>query len=251
MRIIMSPAKRMKEDPDSMPPLSQPRFPDQTRQLYTYLKGLSCQELQALMLCNDKIAAQNYQRYQTMDTLRQRTPALFAYQGIQYQYMGATAFTDAEYAYLQEHLCILSGFYGMLRPFDGIVSYRLEMQARLKTGFCEDLYDFWGDRLGRALSEDNDLVIDLASEEYSKAARRGLAPGVRWITVRFGQVENGRFREKGTQVKMARGTMVRYLAEHQITDPEQLCGFSALDYQFDPERSRQDLIVFCKKENKM
>lgn len=247
MKIIISPAKRMKEDWDAMPPLGRPRFLPKTRQLYEYLKSLSCQELQALMVCNDRIARQNYQRYQTMGQLRQRTPALFAYQGIQYQYMGPTAFTDRQYAYLQEHLCILSGFYGLLRPFDGIVSYRLEMQAKLKTDFCENLYDFWGVDLGGELSRDNDLVLDLASEEYSRAARQGLSEGVRWITLRFGQVQDGRFREKGTQVKMARGAMVRYLAEHEITEPEQLCGFQEQGYCFDRQRSERNILVFSKE----
>ncbi len=246
MKIIISPAKRMKEDPDSMPVLGQPRFLPKTQQLYTYLKALSCEQLQALMACNDKIAAQNYQRYQTMDSLTQRTPALFAYQGIQYQYMGPTAFTDQQYAYLQAHLCILSGFYGLLRPFDGIFSYRLEMQAKLKTDFCENLYDFWGGDLGGELSRDNNLVLDLASEEYSKAARQGLSPAVRWVTVRFGEVQKGRFREKGTQVKMARGAMVRYLAEHTVTQVEELCGFQELGYHFDQARSAQDVFVFTK-----
>lgn len=247
MKIIISPAKRMKEDTDAMPVLDRPMFLDKTRQLYAYLKGLSCQELQALMACNDKIAAQNYQRYQTMEQCRQRTPALFAYQGIQYQYMVPTAFTDRQYAYLQQRLCILSGFYGLLRPFDGIVSYRLEMQAKLKTDFCESLYDFWGGDLGQALSQDNDLVLDLASEEYSKAARQGAAPGVRWVTVRFGAVENGRFREKGTQVKMARGAMVRYLAEREVTRVEDICGFAEQGYRFDRERSEADVLVFTKE----
>lgn len=246
MKIIISPAKRMKEDPDSMPVLGRPMFLPKTQQLYTYLKSLSCEQLQALMACNDKIAAQNYQRYQTMDQLVQRTPALFAYQGIQYQYMGPTAFTDQQYAYLQEHLCILSGFYGLLRPFDGIFSYRLEMQAKLKTDFCENLYDFWGDDLGGELSRDNGLVLDLASEEYSKAARQGLSPAVRWVTVRFGEVQKGKFREKGTQVKMARGAMVRYLAEHAVTRVEEICGFQELGYHFDQARSAQDVFVFTK-----
>ena len=242
MKIIISPAKRMKEDWDAMPALGRPMFLPKTRRLYEYLKSLSCQELQTLMACNDKIAEQNYRRYQTMGQLHQRTPALFAYQGIQYQYMAPTAFTDRQYVYLQEHLCILSGFYGLLRPFDGIVSYRLEMQAKLKTDFCKSLYDFWGGDLGAELSRDNDLVLDLASEEYSRAARQGLSEKVRWVTLRFGEVHGGHFREKGTQVKMARGAMVRYLAEQEITGPEQLCGFQEQGYRFDGQRSERNIL---------
>ena len=127
MKIIISPAKRMKEDTDGMPVLGMPPFPEKTRALYEYLKGLSPEELKALLRCNDRIALENYRRYQEMDRRNQRTPAIFAYQGIQYQYMAPTAFTDGEYDYLQSHLRILSGFYGCLRPFDGIFPYRLEM----------------------------------------------------------------------------------------------------------------------------
>lgn len=248
MRIIVSPDKRMQEDADSMPILGRPMFLSKTRRLYEYLRDLSCQELRALLGCNDKIAFQNYQRYQSMGALRQRTPALFAYQGIQYRYMTPTAFTDRQYAYLQEHLYILSGFYGMLRPFDGVVSYRLEMQARLKTDFCENLYDFWGADLGEALCRDNGLVVDLASEEYSRAARQGAVSGVRWISVRFGEIREGKFREKGTQVKMARGAMVRFMAEQDIQEPEDLCGFREQGYRFDPLRSERDVLVFVKEE---
>lgn len=245
MNIIISPAKRMQEDHDSLPVGGAPQFPEKTRMLYDYLKGLSPERLQELLACNDKIAALNYRRYQELSELRQRTPALFAYQGIQYQYMGAKSFTDRQYAYLQKHLYIVSAFYGLLRPFDGIFSYRLEMQARLRTDFCKNLYDFWGDSLGNTLSEGK-LVIDLASEEYSKAARRGISPETRWVTVRFGEIKNGKLKETGTQVKMARGCMVRYLAEHAVTEPEEMQGFSELGYRFDPRRSEENVLVFVK-----
>ncbi len=244
MKIIISPAKRMQEDTDSLPVRGEALFPQKTAQLVAGLRGLSLEELTALLRCSEKLAAQNYRRYQAMDGARQRTPALFAYQGIQYQYMLPTAFTQPQYDYLQEHLYILSGLYGLLRPFDGVLPYRLEMQARLRPDYS--LYDFWGQTLGHALSQDNALVIDLASEEYSKAARQGVSSGVRWVTVRFGEVTDGRFREKGTQIKMARGAMVRYMAEQQVTEPEGLRGFAELGYRFSEERSQEDQLVFCK-----
>ena len=247
MKIIISPAKRMKEDTDSLPIQGMPQFPEQTERLLVYLKALSLQELQRLLACNDKIATESYRRFQSIDPRRSRTPAIFAYQGIQYQYMAPTAFTDGEFAYVQQHLRILSGFYGMLRPFDGIYPYRLEMQAKLKTAFCENLYEFWGETLGQELSRNNDIVVDLASEEYSRAARQGVSTNVRWITLRFGEEQNGRFREKGTQCKMARGSMVRWMAENRVTDPEALTAFDGLDYRFSPERSEPDCLIFCKE----
>jgi hypothetical protein len=245
MKIIIAPAKRMAEDCDSMAVRSWPQFLDKTRQIYQRLQAMDQRSLQALLACNDKIAAQNFRRYQDMTENRQRTPALFAYQGIQYQYMGNTAFTDWQYDYLQEHLCILSGFYGLLRPFDGILPYRLEMQAKLPVADCNNLYAFWGTDLGEYLSRDNDVVIDLASEEYSKAARQGAH--VRWVTVRFGELHQGKFREKGTQVKMARGAMVRDMAERNVIQAEELQKFSALDFRFSAERSTEDQYVFVKE----
>lgn len=249
MNIIISPAKRMREDYDSLPYSGHPMFLEKAEQLLFYLRSLSPEQLQTVLACSNKIAAQNHQRYQEMPELTLRTPALFAYQGIQYQYMGAGSFTDHQYAYLQEHLYIVSGFYGLLRPFDGIHSYRLEMQAKLRTDFCKNLYDFWGEDLGKTLSKGR-LVIDLASEEYSKAARRGIAPETRWVTVRFGVLRNGKLKETGTQVKMARGAMVRYLAEHAISDPAEMQGFTELGYRFDPELSKADALVFVKSPEK-
>ena len=246
MNIIISPAKRMVEDWDSMPYGGTPMFPEQTGVLYDHLRSLSPEKLQELLACNDRIAALSYRRYQEMAHPGQRTPAIFAYQGIQYQYMGAKSFTDRQYAYLQRHLYIVSGFYGLLRPFDGIYPYRLEMQTKLRTDFCRNLYDFWGETLGQTLSEGK-LVIDLASEEYSKATRRGVSPETRWVTVRFGTVKDGKLKETGTQVKMARGAMVRYMAEHAVSEPEELLGFTELHYRYDETRSRENQLCFVKE----
>ena len=143
MKIIISPAKRMKEDSDAMPVLGTAPFSKKTDRLKRYLRQLSLSELQALLQCNEHLAEENYRRYQSMDRAKPATPAIFAYQGIQYQSMAPTAFTEEQYRYIQEHLCILSGLYGVLRPFDGVTPYRLEMQAKLQTPFCRDLYDFW------------------------------------------------------------------------------------------------------------
>ena len=141
------------------------------------------------------------------------------------------------------------GYTAASRPFDAVTPYRLEMQAKLKTAFSSSLYDFWGEDLGRSLSRDNDFVVDLASEEYSKAARQGAS--VRWIKVRFGKISNGKFRETGTQVKIARGAMVRDMAERNVTDPAELLEFSALGYRFSPERSEKDVLFFVKNEKKL
>ena len=242
MKLIISPAKKMNVDTDTMEIRGLPRFLNRTRLLCDWLKTMSYDQLKALWRCNDAIASLNYERLQHMELEERLTPAVLAYEGIQYRYMAPHLFSWEQFDYLDRHLRILSGFYGMLRPFDGIVPYRLEMQA--KPEFCCTLYRFWGQRLGTALSEQNDLVIDLASEEYSRAARQGLGENVRWVTVYFGQLTGGKFREKGTLCKKARGTMVRYMAQHQITDVEALKEFDGLGFQFWPEASDDQRLYF-------
>ena len=142
MRIIISPAKKMKVDTDSFAPYALPQFLAETQQLKEALQKLSGRELQALWRCNDAIAKLNVERLRAMDLHSRLTPAILAYEGIQYRYMAPGVFEDRQFSYIQEHLRILSGFYGMLRPFDGVTPYRLEMRAKLSLNGHKDLYDF-------------------------------------------------------------------------------------------------------------
>lgn len=142
MRIIISPAKKMRIDTDTLDYNQLPHFIKDTEILMEYLKGLSYEDLRAIWKCNDKIATLNYERIQNMDLYCNLTPAILSFEGIQYQYMAPVVFQTDEYQYIEEHLRILSGFYGMLRPFDGVVPYRLEMQANLKGDKLNSLYDF-------------------------------------------------------------------------------------------------------------
>ena len=131
MRIIIAPAKKMRADPDSLAPAGLPDFLPETEVLCAALRSMDPAALQRLWRCNDRIAALNVRRLEEMDLRRNLTPAILAYEGIQYQYMAPGVFSREEYAYVQTHLRILSGFYGLLRPFDGVTPYRLEMQAKL------------------------------------------------------------------------------------------------------------------------
>lgn len=250
MRIIISPAKKMNVDTDSFACQGLPQFLPKTERLYERLRGMSYEELKALWKCNDQIAKLNFERLQTMDLRQRLTPAILSYEGIQYQYMAPGVFTYDELEYVQEHLRILSGFYGVLRPFDGVTPYRLEMQAKLSVDGKKDLYDFWGDRLAAQLASETDLVLNLASKEYSKAVEPWLPQGVRFLTCVFGELKEGRVVEKGTMCKMARGQMLRWMAENQITDPADLPNFSDLEYRFSPERSSENNYVFIKGEKR-
>ena len=244
MRIIISPAKKMRVDTDSLLYRDLPAFLPRTEELVRILRSMSDAELKKLWKCNDQIAGLNIHRLQNMDLHNRLTPAVLAYEGIQYQYMAPGVFTEQAFDYIQEHLRILSGFYGILRPFDGVTPYRLEMQAKLRVGERKDLYAYWGDSLARKLFSETDCIVNLASKEYSVCISKHLPANVRFITCVFGEEKNGKVVEKGTMCKMARGEMVRFMAENQITDPEKIKSFDRLNYHFDPERSDDNLFVF-------
>ena len=244
MRIIISPAKKMREDTDSLAWLSLPEFLPNTKELCGILQGMGYDELKKLWKCNDAIAALNVERLRDMELEKSLTPAILAYEGIQYQYMAPGVFTDAELDYVQEHLRILSGFYGLLRPFDGVRPYRLEMQAKLKVNGAKDLYAYWGDSLAKKLFSETDCIINLASKEYSLCASRYLPESVRFITCVFGEEKEGKVIEKGTMCKMARGEMLRYMAENNVQNPEQLKAFDRLRYKYSEKYSDKDNLVF-------
>lgn len=262
MRFIISPAKKMNETPDILDFQGYPEFVEDADILREYMAGLSYGEAKALWKCNDSIAELNFERFHQMDLRRGLTPAIMAYEGIQYQYMAPAVMDEASLSYLQEHLRILSGFYGILKPMDGVVPYRLEMQAKLKPELqapCspetpadieiksfKTLYQFWGRRLADALFRETDTIINLASKEYSKAVSSYLIPDIRFITCVFGEYKDGKIIEKGTFAKMARGEMVRFMAEQRAESPEEMKKFDRLGYRFAPEESDEKTYVFVK-----
>lgn len=246
MRIIISPAKKMRVDTDSLPVKGLPVFLPKTEELAKILQEMSDEDLKKLWKCNDQIAALNIQRLRDMDLHSRLTPAVLAYEGIQYQYMAPGVFTDQEFDYVQEHLRILSGFYGILKPFDGVTPYRLEMQAKLRAEEAKDLYTYWGSSLAQSLFAETDCIVNLASKEYSLCISRYLPETVRFITCVFGEEKEGRVIEKGTMCKMVRGEMVRYMAENQVEDLEQIQSFDRLNYRFDTSRSSSNLFVFIQ-----
>ena len=247
MRIIISPAKKMKVDTDSFPYRDLPVFLSNTEEICGELQSMSYEELKKLWKCNDQIAELNVRRLREMDLLGRLTPAVLAYEGIQYQYMAPGVFTDQEFGYVQEHLCILSGFYGILRPFDGVTPYRLEMQAKLKIGECKDLYAYWGDRLAQTLCAESNCILNLASREYSICVSKYLPDTARFITCVFGEENDGKVIEKGTMCKMARGEMVRFMAQYQIENPDQIKSFNRLNYRFDESRSDDSTYIFLRE----
>lgn len=246
MRIIISPAKQMIHDPEAPNPAALPVFLDRAEILMKWMQGLSCAEQKKLWACSDAIAEQNHRRLAAMDLRHGLTPALLAFDGIQYQYMAPTVFENSQYDYVQAHLRILSGFYGVLKPMDGVTPYRLEMQAKAAVNGCRNLYDFWGSRLYQDVLDDSRVLINLASKEYSKSVAPYLQPEDRMITCVFGELKADRVIQKGVYVKMARGEMVRFLAETQAETPEALKAFDLSGYRYDPERSDETTYVFTR-----
>ena len=145
MKIILSPAKKMITNTDSITPDGLPEFIDKTTEIQKWLKSKSKEELKTIWKCNDKIAEQNFNRLENMDLYHLLTPAVLSYEGIAFQYMAPSVFEDSQFEYVQNHLRILSAFYGVLKPRDGVTPYRLEMQAKVGIGETTNLYEYWGD----------------------------------------------------------------------------------------------------------
>ena len=246
MRIIISPAKKMNVDTDSLSQQGLPVFLSKTKILLQELQNKDLPELKKLWKCSDKLAQTSFEQLWKIKLEGVLTPAILAYDGIQYQHMAPAVFNDQELLYIQNHLRILSGFYGVVRPSDAVIPYRLEMQAKLAVQESRDLYDFWGDSIANELFSQTDTIINLASQEYSRCVSRYLKEGIRMITCTFGEEIDEKVIEKGTLCKMARGEMVRFMAENQIEQPEKLREFSRMGYCFSEKYSDSTNYVFLK-----
>lgn len=246
MKIIISPAKKMNIDTDLIACGELPVFLKDTETLMKWMQNLTFEQARKLWACNEKIAELNYQRFAEMNLKKNPTPALISYEGIQYQYMAPGVFTKDAWNYVQEHLRILSGFYGVLKPLDGVTPYRLEMQAKARVDGKKNLYDFWGGKLYHEVVDESRIIVNLASKEYSKCIEAYLCPEDQFITCIFGEWKNGKVQQKGTQAKMARGEMVRFMAESGVEQPEELKRFDRLDYAYMEELSSEKEFVFLK-----
>ena len=244
MKIIIAPAKIMKIDRDSFPIQSKPQFLDKTRILERFLKSRSNEQLNDLWHASENVTKQSILQLENMNLDERLTPAILAFSGIQYQYMAPDLFTQPALDYIQKNLRILSGFYGMLRPFDGVCPYRLELNTKM-VGFRDySLYHFWGSDIAENLFQEDNIVIDLASKQYTRLVKPYLSQGRQLITVDFQELKNDKWKTVGVHAKMARGEMVRYIAEKQIKNPTDLQDFNDFEFQFEPDVSTKDHYVF-------
>ncbi len=225
----------------------------QTYALIELLKTKTQAEIAELMKISEKLAALNFARFQTfprdfsLDSARANTrPALLAFQGDVYHGIDARAFSAADLAFAQQHLRILSGLYGVIRPLDLIAPYRLEMGTKLANVRGKNLYEFWGDKLSDILNQDeHETIINLASNEYFKGVSQ-TALNAKIIHIAFKENKNGVPKIIGIYAKRARGLMVNYMIKNRITTPEPLKAFCTDGYQFRADLSDEKRWVFTR-----
>jgi hypothetical protein len=255
MLFLISPAKALDYDtPLGVTTHTQPLFVDEAKALIGVLRDKSPQEIASLMDLSDPLAGLNVARYQAWQTrfnASNSRQAVLAFDGDVYGGLDARNLPEADLQWLQDHLCILSGLYGVLRPLDWMQPYRLEMGTRLKTERGNNLYQFWGDRIARYLNERaaadrTPVVINLASEEYFKAVdRKALVPRV--VSCVFEERKGDGYKVISFMAKRARGLMVRWAVTHRASQPEQLQGFDLEGYRHVPAASEPDRLVFRRE----
>ncbi|WP_299668000.1 peroxide stress protein YaaA [uncultured Polaribacter sp.] len=252
MKIIISPAKSL--DFESTVPTdlyTQPLFLDQSEKLNKKLKTLSKNKLSDLMSISSDLAALNYDRNQdwkTPFTKNNAKQAIYAFTGAVFQGIDVNSLEEEKIQILQDRLRILSGLYGLLKPLDLIQPYRLEMGTKLKVGRKENLYKFWDTTVAEALNEelaDGELLVNLASTEYFKVIPKKVLK-VPMITPVFKDFKNGQYKTIMTYAKKARGFMVRYIIDNNITTIEELKGFDIEKYRFSEEMSSGNELVFTR-----
>jgi uncharacterized protein len=256
MLIVISPAKNLDYDtPATTTEFSQPEMLDQAEILIQRCRKLSPQQAGSLMSISDKLALLNVERYHnwhtpfTTDNAKQ---AVLAFNGDVYTGLQADTLNPEDLHFAQQHLRILSGLYGLLKPLDLMQPYRLEMGTKLDNKRGKDLYQFWGrritDRLNEALQAQGDnVLINLASNEYFKSVKKAALKADIYTPV-FKDQKNGQYKVISFFAKKARGMMARYIIENRVSEVSQLRNFTTAGYQFSAELSKGNDIVFTRKE---
>jgi len=251
MLVVVSPAKKLDMSPvDTVAP-TQPALQARAEELAQVAGALSVPELQKLMQISENLARLNAERFAAFGEMP-RKPAALAFAGDTYQGLEAGSLSADEMRWAQDHLRILSGLYGLLRPLDAIEPYRLEMGSRLATDQGRTLYEYWGSSLAEALNAQAaqtgaDLLVNCASQEYFGAVDPA-ALKLRVITPVFMDVKNGEPKIISFHAKKARGAMARYIVRHRLTEADALREFDTGGYAFDPDRSEGDRLVFLRDQ---
>lgn len=254
MLIVISPAKTLDfENINNNLPMTNPRFLNESNIIMNELRELDSYSIGKLMKISDKLSSLNKDRFTTWeDTLENSKHCLLAFQGDVYKGLDVGSFTDEELFYANDHLRILSGLYGVLRPFDGINPYRLEMGSKLKVKENKNLYEFWDNTLKKSIHDElikhnESTLINLASKEYFKSVERiENDEDIKVITPIFKEFRNGEYKIISLKVKRARGLMSRYIIQNEISNPEKLKSFTEEDYEYNEELSSEKEWIFTR-----
>lgn len=255
MIAILSPAKRIAETRRFVEvPFTGIRFPAESKKLVQALKKMPPEKLADLMKVNPQLANLNYNRFQQWQYPfgADAVHAMAAFDGEVYNGLRAMDFVSSDLEFAQSHVRILSGLYGLLRPLDAILPYRLEMGTSLIVGRFSGLYTFWGNKLASELgkdlkSQDDQVLVNLASEEYSKAVLPHMKASVQVITPVFKEYSNGRYTMVTVFAKKARGLMSRFIIENRLSDPDHLKAFDTAGYLFEPSMSDESRLTFVRR----
>jgi cytoplasmic iron level regulating protein YaaA (DUF328/UPF0246 family) len=255
MLVIVSPAKKLDfESPLATTKASQPNLLEHSEQLIERCVKLSSDQIASLMKLSDKLAGLNAARFGEWSqpfTTENSRQAVLAFNGDVYSGLDAPSFSNDDFDFSQQHLRILSGLYGLLKPLDLMQAYRLEMGTKLDNSRGSNLYQFWGniitDELNEVLVEQkSDILINLASNEYFKVVNKKLL-NAKIITPQFKDWKNGQYKIISFYAKKARGLMARYIIQNQITDVEQLKSFDLAGYQYSSDLTQGNDLVFTRK----
>lgn len=255
MLLVISPAKNLDfKSPSPISDFTQPDFAKQSKKLISTLRGIPAPDLAKLFNVSDSIAELNVGRYRNWRlpfTPENAKQAIFAFNGEVYNGLKAKTLTKDDLEYAQSHLRILSGLYGVLRPFDLIQPYRLEMGIPLETESAENLYQFWGAQItktiNKAIAESGSekVLVNLASHEYFKSVQRKTLKS-RIIDIEFNEMRDGKFKPIIVYMKKARGMMTRFAIENRISNPEDLKAFDTEGYAFAEDLSDKNRWVFVR-----
>ncbi|MGR3316383.1 peroxide stress protein YaaA [Roseovarius indicus] len=251
MLVVLSPAKKLDmSEVDTT--ATDPQFADDAKALAKTARGLTQKDLQKLMGISENLAKLNADRFKAFGTMETK-PAALAFAGDTYSGLEAASLDPEEMDYAQDHLRILSGLYGLLRPRDAIEPYRLEMGSRLKTRRGKSLYDYWGDRIAKALNEQaetlgTDTLVNCASQEYFGAVKPD-ALNLRVITPVFMEEKPDGPKVVSFFAKQARGAMARFIVQNRLTDPDSLTDFDTGGYRHRPDLSEPDKPAFVRPQD--
>jgi uncharacterized protein len=249
MIVLLSPAKSLDFDsPAISDKISEPVFVKESSELLKVLAKLSVNDLQELMSISVALAELNFGRFRDMKDFPSEVPAkqaISVFVGEAYRGLSAVDFSDEDLKFAQNHLRILSGYYGVLRPLDLIQPYRLEMGTKLEVGKNDNLYKFWGDKITEQINKDlqSPTIINLASDEYFKSVNKKILKA-EIITPVFYDNHKGKYKMITVYAKNARGAMTRYIIKNRIENPEDLKNADVNGYKYDAEMSDRGKWVF-------